>query len=615
MARKNGHFGQHRRDDANDSRSTAAGLVQVYIFYCGTVIDTSTYVWPLAAIPNSMRRKRFQGKVRKCHQRLGPGQLYGRPCRHRDDGPFHTRDYAAPQNDGLFDEYAFENEQNPDNLRGQRLNQCLADIIYPAPPLFCPEWATDAGSNYESTQNLETAATSPDRLRSTGVAIEDRLMKYVASVVAASDNTTMLQSLIAEYIDDPRDLVMLRSLATEMQEPCLARWMGLFAPFWVRSPQTWRRGSEISLLNHLFVLYEVPTFLYSQWFRNDHFPEFKWLCWFILLGQGGSLKRAAKLFNWNISGGFQHCLREVPPEALTRDACIIAELKGLGGTEIDVGRILPYVRCFLPDLTNPAYGNTQLGFWRDTMRWLIAHSEALNDQQSHQVLAWAIHELTEVAHDREPTFSLKGRRLDEVLRRSADYGRQCERTRPHPPWRSHGWDWVLNDAAGGRWSFVELTSAEDLVRRGAEMRHCVAGYASRCASGNSAIVSVRFNDARCITVEINPKTKQVVQARGQFNRPASAKEHRAISTWMNAAVRPDASRRPNLRCRRCRRPIHASEALYFDRNNNRTKYPACPRCHEGIVRRNVPPGVRSFAEAWQRAPGTADWEYHGEHAD
>ena len=64
---------------------------------------------------------------------------------------------------------------------------------------------------------------------------------------------------------------MLRSLATEMQEPCLARWMGLFAPFWVRSPQTWRRGSEISLLNHLLVLYGVRL-IYSQWFRNDHFP-------------------------------------------------------------------------------------------------------------------------------------------------------------------------------------------------------------------------------------------------------------------------------------------------------------------------------------------------------
>jgi hypothetical protein len=66
-----------------------------------------------------------------------------------------------------------------------------------------------------------------------------------------------------------------------------------------------------------------------------------------------------------------------------------------------------------------------------------------------------------------------------------------------------------------------------------------------------------------------------------------------------------------LKCRRCKRPLRQSEAVYLDQNNNRTKRPACPQCYHDIVRHATFPGLRSFEGARQRRAGTADSEYHG----
>ena len=117
------------------------------------------------------------------------------------------------------------------------------------------------------------------------------------------------------------------------------------------------------------------------------------------------------------------------------------------------------------------------------------------------------------------------------------YRRQLERPWSQYRWEGHGWNWTLNKAAGSTWSFVVLTSGEQLFREGQAMHHCVSSYAALCASGHSAIVSVTHNDIRRVTVEINPRTKQVVQANGLCNRPATPEERGVISHWLGTVVR------------------------------------------------------------------------------
>jgi hypothetical protein len=55
--------------------------------------------------------------------------------------------------------------------------------------------------------------------------------------------------------------------------------------------------------------------------------------------------------------------------------------------------------------------------------------------------------------------------------------------------------------------------------------------------------SARFNGARRVTVELNPATGAVVQAKGECNRPATGEEQRAIRLWREAVVRPTCAER------------------------------------------------------------------------
>lgn len=55
----------------------------------------------------------------------------------------------------------------------------------------------------------------------------------------------------------------------------------------------------------------------------------------------------------------------------------------------------------------------------------------------------------------------------------------------------------------------------------------------------SSPISVRYNGLCCVTMEINPKTKQVIQARGVCNREADIKEQNAIAQWIKTVVHSD----------------------------------------------------------------------------
>ena len=100
------------------------------------------------------------------------------------------------------------------------------------------------------------------------------------------------------------------------------------------------------------------------------------------------------------------------------------------------------------------------------------------------------------------------------------------------------WDFVLNEMEFVDWSFVELTSGDDLFREGLALRHCVASYAARCAAGHSAIVSARFDDERRLTIEVEPRTRRIVQVRGFENRQATEEEWEVISCWAEKVVKP-----------------------------------------------------------------------------
>jgi len=496
-----------------------------------------------------MKQRKFGKKIQNWHRPLGPSQLRRRFLKHRYDDPEYDergqlRD-DSPEVDDYWDCYdpcgpdcEICGVARRDDPFDYHLLQFMRSVTSLPPPLIPYEWAVDAAS---AQPGEDAASRLPVRQGTAG--IEERLASHVGKLKSTSSSADALRPEMVSAIGDWRNLEVVKHVAEQSHAPDFVTRVCMFAPFWVHSPRTWDARSGRPLVHHLFGLYDVPAFLASEWFRESEITRFKWLCWFILFAQGGSLKRAAHYFDWDVPAGFAHHLAAAPADLSPTEACILAEVRRQGGDEIDCRRILRNP-AFVIDPTERSAAGSHRKFWHDTLRWLIAHREAITDQQSDLILSWAMHEYTETDRAGLPAFSWKGRRVRAVLERSVAYHREVENPWYRYSWQGHGWDWVLEVPPHGKWSFVELTSGDELFQEGKAMRHCVASYAGRCASGYSAIVSLRYNQQRRVTIEITPRTKQIVQARGLCNRPADAEAQRALSLWMATVVRADGQHDP-----------------------------------------------------------------------
>jgi hypothetical protein len=82
---------------------------------------------------------------------------------------------------------------------------------------------------------------------------------------------------------------------------------------------------------------------------------------------------------------------------------------------------------------------------------------------------------------------------------------------------------------------MELNNSAQLREEGVALHHCVGSYAHLCHHGNSSIWSLRVWQGEKIrsvlTVEVDPKRRAVIQARGKANRSASGKSLQVLHHW------------------------------------------------------------------------------------
>ena len=81
---------------------------------------------------------------------------------------------------------------------------------------------------------------------------------------------------------------------------------------------------------------------------------------------------------------------------------------------------------------------------------------------------------------------------------------------------------------------VELLTRRQLQDEGVAMSHCAGSYAAACAAGTVAIFSLRTGGRRLLTIEVRPRYRLIVQARGAGNRPATDGELDVIRAWARA---------------------------------------------------------------------------------
>src|SRR5262245_45772335 len=174
-----------------------------------------------------MKKWRLGKRIQNWHRPLGSSQLRRRYCQHRYDDPEVAKrgrslDYLVEGNDCRDGHDPYEDEYlrgDSNDLNEYELGLFLNQLLRPLPPLFRPEWATDATADH----NAETAVASLVHTEPPLVAIEERLVGYVASVAHFSNNSAVIRFCINESISDPRNLAVVRWVAAELQCPHLAK--------------------------------------------------------------------------------------------------------------------------------------------------------------------------------------------------------------------------------------------------------------------------------------------------------------------------------------------------------------------------------------------------------
>ncbi|MFK7774536.1 MAG: PcfJ domain-containing protein, partial [Saprospiraceae bacterium] len=83
----------------------------------------------------------------------------------------------------------------------------------------------------------------------------------------------------------------------------------------------------------------------------------------------------------------------------------------------------------------------------------------------------------------------------------------------------------------------QIINLKNLALEGNKMNHCVASYAGECLSGTSSIWSMNEiltigKMKRLITIEVQEKTKKILQASGNSNRGLHEMEKRWLKKWV-----------------------------------------------------------------------------------
>jgi len=329
---------------------------------------------------------------------------------------------------------------------------------------------------------------------------------------------------------------------------------GLLALFedrkdWIRPVETWEPVGRTtiamfsSLAHHLLAEYPVPPVLLSAWFQGTDWSARRQQRWFRHAGRGQSLRTAGLpiVMTKRMAHEFCHAPAEFPISFALR----WAQVRGLGGSD----RLARAVAA-----TRLSEEFTHEEFWTSTFQFFINHPELefmqigpavefLYNQrcEPRQVLIGdaAAGEVEIEIGPPQPELSLKGWSVASLLRRVEEWHATQRATEPKPTLIRWGHsaigEFAGQDEQGRAWTIRELLDSNELAAEGRAMDHCVATYTRYCAQHLSTIWSLGIEGAggreRVVTVEVNPKSREVVQAQAKSNEEPDDDSRLILQRW------------------------------------------------------------------------------------
>lgn len=314
-------------------------------------------------------------------------------------------------------------------------------------------------------------------------------------------------------------------------------------PFWIRDLRHWRDSETdperrlISLASHLLVEYEVPEFFWNDWKKGLEIYDTDWLKWFLLWTRGVSIHRTSDNFGWQFPKKFMQRLAEAPAHLDFEWACVWAEMKRLNvpDSAFEYELLRGYNEYSHPPLRS-ASDDPFIIFQKNSLIWIARHQHELSREQIFLILEWAENEYYERINPGKPNFSLTGRSVARALEASTIYDIDQNGPLEHRSWINKGWDWEYNDEEDNVWTFTELTTSKDLRSEGLYMNHCSLDYAAACHQQKSAFFSMKFNDQRKATIEVDPGLGTVTESHGKANSQVAKTSRRILNKWLTVVV-------------------------------------------------------------------------------
>lgn len=295
-----------------------------------------------------------------------------------------------------------------------------------------------------------------------------------------------------------------------------------------------------SLVDHLFVRYPIPRFLYRAILSHtgqDLFFDIlsddeesrresgkrRYQDWFWIAAQGGSLTKALsgilnkREVHWFLQApdcnniGRNLFWAKLAASGLTLDAC-----------------------QYLTEQLGSKKQQAQMGVRKDDLiRFYATEWSKMRKRDQQEItdyVRWMI---------REPTFSFKGRTYSSMLKLSQDWHNSIFSTtvREFRTWPQSFEPWI-HEKKDVSIRAIELTNSRALADEGRRQRHCVYSYELDCIRGWSRIISLRWvvptsptEVINRLTVEINPGNRTITQIRGRCNRKADEHEMKMVRLW------------------------------------------------------------------------------------
>lgn len=321
------------------------------------------------------------------------------------------------------------------------------------------------------------------------------------------------------------------------------------APSFLRTPEDWSgsaaswQGGVHALAQHLVCAHPVPAFLGAAWYAADDAFAGAKRRWFAAHGAGASLRSLD--LPVRLTRRMEHLALKSPPHLSIEHALRRAELLGLGAPPALAAAVLA---------ARPAQDLRHGAFWRTAWLFLIANAHAIPLDQVGPIVDFlhAVRHQHVDVHTTEgvvrrpppqPDFTLRGRTAASVMRLMDEWHRGLGAGGGDFGWPASGLRPLALEIPSVDprrplptvWEIVELTSSDALHAEGRTLQHCVASYAWRCRQGLSQIFSIRRQGAgssrSMATVEVDPRQRAVVQARGLRNHRASGKALRLLHAW------------------------------------------------------------------------------------